>query len=330
MFKNIPFFPPQASSIAGEVDLLFFYQVGFTIFFSLLVAFLVIVFAFYFRRKTPQDRPEIMGEPLWLEIIWSVIPFGLTLVMFFWGASLYFKMAFPPKDAMEVFVVGKQWMWKIQHPQGKREINELHVPVGQNIKLTMASEDVIHSFYVPAFRMKMDVVPGKYTTAWFNATKEGEYHLFCAEYCGTKHAGMIGKVVVLSPVEYEKWLETATAGVASAGGSALSGVAREGFAKFQQVGCVSCHSIDGSQGRGPSLRGLFGTQVKLKGGRTVVADDNYLRESILNPQAKIVAGYEGVMPTYQTILSEEDVRAVIEYIKQMPEKSKTEGKLEEG
>jgi cytochrome c oxidase subunit 2 len=236
------------------------------------------------------------------------------MIMFAWGASLYFRFSTAPSHALSLYVVGKQWMWKIQHPEGRREINELHVPVGQPVKLTMTSEDVIHSFFVPAFRMKMDVVPGRYTTTWFEATKAGEYHLFCTEYCGTEHSRMIGRVVVMEPVEYEQWLSGGN-GAARAPGEAPE-VA--GARLFQEQRCMTCHGGPiGGMVLGPPLAGLFGTPVKLRNGETVIADESYIRESILNPTAKLVAGYQPLMPTYQGQISEEGVLQLIAYIRSL-------------
>jgi len=233
------------------------------------------------------------------------VPFALTMVMFTWGASLYFQNARSPDDAMEINIVGKQWMWKIQHPEGQREINELHVPVGRPVKLIMTSEDVIHSFFVPAFRIKMDVLPGRYTTAWFEATQTGEFHLFCAEYCGNEHSKMIGKVVVLDPPAYERWI---------GGEGQGESLAELGERRFEELRCVNCHP-PGSGDRGPSLVGLFGSTVPLEGGGTAVADEEYFRESVLNPRAKVVAGFRPVMPTFQGQISEEQLLELIAYVR---------------
>jgi cytochrome c oxidase subunit 2 len=236
-----------------------------------------------------------------------VVPFLLTAIMFVWGAKLFFHMNRTPDDAMTVNVVGKQWMWKLQHPTGQREINELHVPVHRAVKLTLTSEDVIHSFYVPAFRIKMDAVPGRYQTAWFKATKTGSYHLFCAEYCGAEHARMVGRVVVLEPGAYQTWL---------AGGPTPESPVRAGEKLFTDLNCSTCHRADAA-GRGPVLEGLFGRRVTLQNGETVVADEAYLRESILNPAARVVAGYQPVMPTYLGQVSEESVMQLIAYLRSL-------------
>jgi cytochrome c oxidase subunit 2 len=229
------------------------------------------------------------------------------MIMFTWGASIFFEMSRPPDDAMNIYVVGKQWMWKTQHLEGQREINELHVPLGRPVRLTMTSEDVIHSFYMPAFRVKFDVLPGKYTTAWFNPTKPGKYHLFCAEYCGTLHSGMIGWINVMEPAEYERWL---------AGGTGGESLASSGQKLFEYLACANCHRTD-KQGRCPNLTGVFGSKVQLTTGETVTADEAYVRESILNPGAKIVAGYQNIMPTFQGQVTEEDLLQLIEYIKSL-------------
>jgi cytochrome c oxidase subunit 2 len=306
---RFPFIPERASTVAGQVDALYFFLVGVSVFFSILIAVLVIFFAVKYRRSKHPIPAQIEGS-LPLELTWIVIPFILAMVMFVWGATTYFAIQRPPRGALDIYVVGKQWMWKVQHPQGQREINELHVPVGQDVRLTMISQDVIHSFYVPAFRVKMDVLPGRYTTLWFHATKPGRYHLFCAEYCGTLHSGMIGSVVALEPLAYQEWL----AGGRRAEGSMT--MAESGERLFQSLACDTCHRED-TLARGPSLAGLYGSQVRLADGRTIVADDNYLRESILNPRAKIVAGFQPLMPTYQGQVTEEDLVQLVEYIKSL-------------
>jgi len=306
MLSRLPFVPQQASTVAADVDGLFFFLVAVSAFFAVLIAVMLVYFAIRYRRRSASDRPHAIEGALGLELLWTIIPFGLSMVMFFWSANVYTRLERPPDNAMQVFVVGKQWMWKVQHMEGVREINALHVPVGRPGKLTMTSEDVIHSFYVPAFRIKQDVLPGRYTTAWFQATKAGTYHLFCAEYCGTLHSGMIGWVTVMEPADYEAWL--------SGGKTGTQSLASAGEQLFQQLGCVTCHRNDG-QGRGPSLVHLPGKTVKLKDGQTVVADDAYLRESILSSQAKIVAGYQPIMPTFKGLVSEEGLLQLIAYIK---------------
>ena len=299
--------PPQASTMASRVDNLMLYMLVVTVFFTILIAVLLVVFAIKYRKRSDHDKtPAIHGSNL-LEVTWTVIPLILVTVMFFWGAHVYFDQMYPPANAMEVFVTGKQWMWKFQHPSGKREINDLHVPAGRPVKLIMATEDVIHDLFIPAFRVKMDVMPGKYNTTWFHATKPGEYHLFCNQYCGKDHARMVGKVIVMEPADYELWLS---------GGVRDETPVKTGERLFAQWACNTCHE-GGRDARGPNLAGIAGRGVILTGGTVVVADDNYLRESILNPAAKIVDGYQPIMPTFKGLLSEEQVMSLIAYIKSL-------------
>jgi cytochrome c oxidase subunit 2 len=248
-----------------------------------------------------------------LEYLCSIVLLVLCAVLFWWGAVLFLEGNTPPKDAMEIYVTGKQWMWKAQHPQGKREINELHVPLGQSVKLTMTSEDVIHDFFIPAFRAKNDVLPGRYTSIWFKPTMLGKYRLYCAEYCGTEHSFMGGWVYVVPQAEYERWQRGASAVEESP--------VVAGAKLFTQLGCATCHNAD-SGARGPNLNGLVGSQVELQDGTTVTADDSYVRESIVNSQAKIVAGFDPLMPIFQGLLSEDQLAQIVAYIKSL---SKTEG-----
>jgi cytochrome c oxidase subunit II len=304
---SLPLFPEQASTIAPEVDHLLYYLLTVSVFFTLLIFGAIFYFAIRYRRRSDRELPHAIHGGLTLEVVWSVIPFGLTMVMFTWGASIFFTESRPPADALQIYAVGKQWMWKLQHMEGQREINELHIPMGRAVRLTMTSEDVIHSFFVPAFRTKEDVVPGRYSTTWFEPTKPGKYHLFCAEYCGTRHSGMIGWVYVMEPRDYENWLS---------GGAPAGSLAEEGGKLFESLACSNCHKPDGS-GRCPTLVGLFGRDVKLASGNTVKADEGYIRESILQPTAKIVAGYQPLMPTFQGLVTEEGVLQLVEYIKSL-------------
>jgi len=308
--KSFQLFPEAASSIAGHVDALYAYLVLVSAFFSLLIAFCVIFFAVKYRKRSdaippPMDEHSIGG--MVLEIVWSVIPLGLSMVMFGWGASIFFTESRPPADSMEIFVTGKQWMWKIQHNEGAREINELHVPVNRDIRLTLTSEDVIHDFYVPAFRVKMDVVPGRYNTMWFRPIKTGRYHFFCSQYCGTNHAVMGGWVTVMDPAEYAAWLS---------GESGDVNPVAAGERLFTQLACVTCHLANGT-GRAPSLNGVYNGKVLLADGSTVTADEGYIRESILQPKAKVVAGYQPVMPTFQGLVTEEQILNLTAYIKSL-------------
>jgi cytochrome c oxidase subunit 2 len=302
----IRFWPEHASTVAWKVDALYIFLILLTVFFTVVVMGMVIGFSIKYRKSVNPVATQIEGS-VPLEIFWTAVPLGLAMIIFVWGAVLYFDLMRAPRESMEVYVTGKQWMWKIQHPSGAREINQLHVPVNTNVRLTMISQDVIHDFFVPEFRIKHDVLPGRYTYAWFNATKTGTYHIFCAEYCGTKHSGMIGEVIVMEPSAYQAWLSGGTEG-----GSMESG----GEKLFTSLGCITCHSGE-SGARGPNLKGVYGTPQKLGDGRTVVADDNYVRESILSPQAKIVAGYGPIMPTFAGQVSEESLMQLVAYVKSL-------------
>jgi len=289
--------------MAHRVDALYIFLLIVTGMMTLLVFACLVYFAARFRYR-PGLRAEQIEGSVPLEVTWSVIPFLVFMVIFVWGAVVYFKERTPPADATEVYVVAKQWMWKVEHAEGQREINELHVPVGRDVKLIMTSQDVIHSFFIPAFRIKQDVLPGRYTVEWFHATRPGVYHLFCAEYCGTQHSGMVGDIVVLEPAQYEAWMSSGASGPLSASGEKI----------FAELGCSTCHRMDG-QGRGPNLQGVFGKPVQLEDGRTVSADENYLRECILDPGSKRVKGFQPIMPTFQGLVSEEQVNALVAYIK---------------
>jgi len=293
------------------VDHLYYFEVGISVLMTILIFMAIFVFAIKYRRRNPDEVPHQFEGSMKLEIAWSVIPFIIMLVMCFWGASVAFQEYAPPINAYNIYVVGKQWMWKVQYPEGNREINEMHVPIGRQVRVTLASEDVIHSFFIPAFRVKHDVVPGHYDDIWFVATKPGRYHIFCAEYCGTEHSGMIGWVTAMEPTAFQNWLS---------GGGAEGSMASQGEKLFQQLGCSTCHLLD-EQGRCPNLRGLYGSEVLLDDGRTVLADEAYLRESILNPNAKIAASFHAdVMPTFKGLVSEENLLQLIEYIKSLSAK----------
>jgi cytochrome c oxidase subunit 2 len=309
MWTNFPFFPDQASEQAAQIDALYVFLVAVAAFFTILIALMVAVFAVKFHRKHDAQIGEAIHGSLALELLWTIIPLGITMVMFVWGAQVFFHMTRPPKGAMEIYVVGKQWMWKVQHQSGAREINELHVPVGRPVKLIMGSEDVIHSFFIPDFRAKADVIPGRYNTMWFTASKPGRYHLFCTQYCGTKHSAMIGWVTAMDAADYQAWLS---------GGSSGGSMAQNGAKLFQDLACASCH-LENAQGRGPALKGIYGHPVLLQSGESVTVDDAYLRESILSPQAKIVAGFSPTMPTFQGLVTEEQLLQLIAYMKSIGE-----------
>jgi len=304
----IPLVPDSASTFSWKVDALYFYLSGVTLFFTLLISLVLIFFVIRYRRRTPYEIPRPIAGSHKLETLWTVIPFLISMTMFVWGARVYFDQYKPPENAIEVYVVAKQWMWKLQHATGQREINELHVPVGRKIKLIMTTEDVIHDFFVPAFRTKADVIPGRYRTVWFEATKPGRYHLFCAEYCGMNHSGMTGSIIVMEPREFDDWLS---------GNVGSTTPAAAGQQLFQTLGCASCHGANGEGGRGPTLAGAFGKTVQLQGGGTVLFDEGYVRESITNPQAKLVQGFGPIMPTFQGQVSEDQLVQLIAFIKSL-------------
>lgn len=327
----LKYFPEQAGLLSAEVDAIYIFMLAVSLFFTVLVVALSIIFSIQYRKRS-EKMPEAIHGNLLLEITWTGIPLLLTLFMFAWGTSVYFKQVRIPENAKEIFVVGKQWMWKIQHAEGPREMNELHVPINQPIKLTMTSEDVIHSFYIPAMRIKQDTVPGRYSFMWFQATKPGKYHIFCAEYCGTKHSGMIGSVIAMEPADYQKWLEeriekpaaaVTTPAVTTAEAAAPSSsqamnetpIAR-GERLFTELKCITCHNQN-SGAMGANLVGLFGKDVKLEDGRTVKADETYIRHSIINPADGIVQGYAALMPTYKGQVNEEQLLSLVAYIKSL-------------
>jgi len=310
--KSFSFVQEQASTLAPKVDALLLAVAGLTLFVAVAVTVTVIYFGIKYRRghdvnrelPPPRQLPRLQRR---LELVWIFVPLALFIAVFVWGADLYFDHYAAPDGAQPIFVVAKQWMWKLEHPDGRREINELHVARGTAVKLIMTSQDVIHSFFVPAFRIKQDVLPGRYTIAWFHATRPGTYHLFCAEYCGTQHSGMIGDVVVMEPAQYEAWLS---------GGTAGAPLAVTGKNLFTQLGCSTCHLFD-TQGRGPNLAKVFGSKVLLEDGRTLVADENYVRESIVSPGSKIVSGFKPIMPTFQGLISDDQLNALVAYVKSL-------------
>jgi cytochrome c oxidase subunit 2 len=317
MLDKVRLFPEQAAEIAYRVDALLFFLLIVTGTVAIGVYIFVIYFSVRYRRRVPgRPTPRIVGSNK-LELFWTGTPFLVFLVMFWWGARIYFTLAQPPANAIDVYVVGKQWMWKVQHAQGQREINQLHIPLGQPVKLTLASEDVIHDFFVPAFRTKVDVVPGRYVYTWFTPTVAGTYHFFCSQYCGTSHAGMRGEVHVMDPADYQEWLNLRAEG----------SLALEGRKQFLKLQCVTCHHA-GPQARAPSLENLYGQRVPLRSGGSVLADDNYIRESILKPPAKVVMGWEPIMPTYEGQVNEDELIQLLAYIKslgsgQMPQRNET-------
>jgi cytochrome c oxidase subunit 2 len=307
MFPRLSLFPAQASTMAAEVDLLYLFIIAVTAFFGILVTIVVIWFAVKYRTNDPLKVGERIHGSIPLELAWSIIPFVISLVIFWWSADVFFQLQRPPDQTLDIYATGKRWMWKFQHLDGQNEINELHVPLGRPVKVTFTSEDVLHSLFFPDFRIKADAIPGRYSSVWFTATALGDYHLFCAEYCGTKHSGMVGRVVVMEPSAYQAWLSGSVAG---------QSLAARGERLFSDLACNTCHLGDG-RGRGPSLVNKFGASEQLASGSAVSVDEAYVRESILTPQSKIVAGYQPLMPTFQGLVSEENVMALVEYVKSL-------------
>jgi cytochrome c oxidase subunit 2 len=297
--------------------MLCYFHLAISAFFIVTIGAAVIYFCVKYRRRSPDERPGRIPTSKTLEITWTVIPFLIVLVMFFWGTEVFFQQRAIPDNAMEIQVTGKKWMWKFQHLNGRREINDLHVPVGVPIKLKMASEDVIHDVSVPAFRIKQDVMPGRYTYEWFQATKIGNFHLFCDQYCGTDHSRMIGTVVVMEPEAYQKWL------------AGYSGQTPEqvGEGLFTKMACNTCHMAGAGQ-RGPVLSGLIGSKVALNNGQVITADENYVRESIMNPQAKVVAGFQPIMPNFNGVLTQDQVNSLIAYVKTLKGGAVTPGQVQ--
>ncbi|MET0754453.1 MAG: cytochrome c oxidase subunit II [Pyrinomonadaceae bacterium] len=304
----IPLFPEQASSFAWQVDALYFYILAISVFFTVGIVIGVAFFVVKFREKEKYATGAEIHGSVPLELFWSFVPFVISMSIFLGGAIVYFNQYRVPDGSMEIYVVGKQWMWKFQHQTGQREINELHIPVGQKIELTMTTEDVLHDLYVPAFRTKADVVPGRYTKLWFEATKPGKYHLFCAEYCGLNHSGMGGYVYVMEQRDFDNWLSGNVSGQTPV---------EAGKDLFEnKLGCASCHA-GGPQQRGAKLEGIYNKDVKLVSGETVKADDQYIRNSILNPSGQIVEGFQPIMPTFKGQVTEEQLVSLVAYIKSL-------------
>src|SRR5271156_1850321 len=299
-------FPPEASGIAPETDALYFFLVLISLVGMGLVLGLVVGFSVLYRKERNPEATQIEGSTL-LEATWTLIPLALFMICFVWGALLYFRIYNPPTNAMNIYVVGKQWMWKAEHPGGQHEIDSLHVPINRPVQLTMISQDVFHSFSIPAFRIKREVIPGRYSTVWFEATATGTYHLFCTQYCGTDHSAMIGEIVAMTPDAYQAWAAGSTSGAS---------LAQNGERLFASLGCNSCHS-GAATARGPNLAQVYGSQLQLADGSTVTANAAFLRESILNPSTRVTAGYAPIMPTYQGQVSEEGLIDLVEYIKNL-------------
>jgi cytochrome c oxidase subunit 2 len=297
-------FPREASTVAPWMDELYFFLLAMTVVGLLLVGAIVFTFSYRYRRAVHPVATQIEGSTL-LEATWTIIPLAIFLVTFVWGALLYFRIYNPPVNSMNIYIVGKQWMWKAEHPGGQHEINALHVPIGQPVQLTMISQDVFHSFSIPEFRIKREVIPGRYSTVWFEATTPGEYHLFCTQYCGTNHSAMIGTITALSPADYKKWTEESTSGTS---------LAQNGERLFASMGCNACHSGNAAA-RGPNLAGVYGSKLQLTNGSQVLVNEAYLRDAILNPSQHVTAGFNPIMPTYQGQISEDGLIDLVEYLK---------------
>lgn len=313
-WPGFPLHPPAASTIAQHVDYLFYFLTAVTLFFTILIFGLIFYFMIKYRRRSDDEKPPVVKTSTALEVTWTAIPTVICAVMFIWSSSLFFQNSRPPKSSMEIFVIGKQWMWQLQHPEGPREINELHVPVGVPVKLTMTSQDVIHGFYIPAFRIKKDVLPGRYASLWFQATKVGDYHLFCSQYCGAGHSAMIGWVHVMKDQDFARWLQAASDG---------DSMASAGAKLFTQLGCDTCH-LANNTGRSPSLVGLYGRQVKLRDGSTVTADESYIRDAIVHANAKPLPGYDPVMPSFQGQIDEQQLLQLVAYVKSLGTSERTQ------
>jgi cytochrome c oxidase subunit 2 len=304
MFDN---FPAQASTIARASDLLF---IGLLVVSALVLALvfgLMLTFAIRYRKGSNADRSDRIKKSWHWEVSWTAATMAGFLALFFWGAELYSRIYTPPANPLKIYVVGKQWMWKVEHPGGQRELDELHVPVNRPIVLVMSSEDVIHSFYVPAFRLKHDVVPGRYESLWFQADRVGTFHLFCSEFCGTNHSAMIGRVVVMEQPAFQQWLAAQPMG---------ESLAEAGAKLFRRFGCSGCHGGNGTV-HAPPLEGVYGSPVPLSDGKVIVADDRYIHDSILLPKSQVVAGYAPIMPSFAGQVSEDDILKLVAYIRSL-------------
>lgn len=303
----LPFWRSADSSYAGDVDLLFAGLLTVSLLVLALLFVLIVVFVVRYRKGSSADRGDRIKKSWRWEVSWTTATFIGFLALFVWGASLYLRVFDTGSDGLPIYVVAKQWMWKVQHPGGQREINELHIPAGRKIRLTMASQDVIHSFFVPAFRVKHDVVPGRYQSIWFKAEKPGVFSLLCAEYCGTDHSAMTGRIVVMKPADFSTWLQRQD----------VDGtMASQGAALFRSLGCSGCHGNGGTV-RAPPLQGVYGRPVPLSDGTTVIADERYIRDSILQPRSQIVASYEPLMPSFAGRITEDDLVKIVAYIKSL-------------
>lgn len=326
VFRRVLFLPEQASTFAPEVDLLHYVIISVTMVMSTLVGMTALFFFVRYRRRSEnQVTPRVVPSRT-LEVLFVVVPLSFFLLCFVWGYRDFVNMQTPPPDAMDVYVMGKQWMWKFAYPGGPNSISTLRVPSGRPVRLLLTSRDVIHSFYVPAFRIKSDVLPGRYTQLWFEATKTGTWQILCTEYCGLEHSGMLGEVVVLEPAEFDRWLEDQQRGLALRQDAAPSirepvspstDLAAQGERVASQRGCLRCHSLDGTPHIGPTWLDLYLRREPLADGRVVLADEGYLTRSMMDPRADVVRGYDPVMPAFHGKLEPTDSAALIELIKSL-------------
>ena len=305
--NGIAFHPDVASTLAPQVDLLFYSLLAFSFALGIFLTFLVVRYAIRYRRGSTADRSGSRSRNLVMEIAWTSATTIIAFVLFGWGAVLFVQRDHPPANSIEISGIGRQWMWQFEHAEGRRELNELHVPLGQPVVVHLASQDVIHSLFIPAFRVKQDAVPGMATSLWFEATKTGTFDLFCAEFCGTQHSEMRGHVIVMPQAEYSKWLSQ---------GPTTQSLAAQGETLFRALGCSGCHGPNSSV-RAPDLSGVYGHPVALASRRTVIADDAYLRNSILQPTKDIAAGYEPIMPSFDGLIEEADLSKLIAYLKSL-------------
>ncbi|MGE3974142.1 MAG: cytochrome c oxidase subunit II [Bdellovibrionales bacterium] len=299
--------PPQISTFAADFDNLYAFLIWSSLISAVLMIGGMLYFVFKYSRKTPNDKTAYISHNAILEFLWSFIPLVLFMAVFVWGWIVYYKQRNPPPDSMEIHVTARQWLWEFEYKNGKKTTNEIYAPVGVPVKLVMTSADVIHSFYVPSFRQKQDVVPGMYTQTWFQAEQKGVYQVFCTEFCGTNHSSMLAKVHVVDKSDFDVWM--------GADPNAGKSLAERGADLYKVKGCNACHTVDGAKSIGPTFKGLWARSEELADGSKITVDENYVRESILTPQAKLVKGYPPTMPSFQGVLNDEEIKAMIEFMK---------------
>jgi len=302
--------PPQGSAFAREVDILYMFLFWLSVVFFVGIAGAALYFPWKYRYKPGRVTPHVTHNTT-IELVWSIGPLLICVGLFFWGLDGFLKYSVAPGEAMEIQITAKKWLWQFEYPDGSRTVNDIHLPVGKAVRFVMTSEDVLHDFYVPDMRVKHDIVPGRYTEIWFTPTVEGLHRATCAEYCGKGHSDMQAKITVESEDKFKEWMAT--------GGTEWMNYKPEDWGQMQreEKGCATCHSIDGTRGQGPSWKGIWGKMEKLQDGKSVLVDENYVRESMMQPQAKIVQGFDPIMPTFQGLLHEQDIRGLIAYIKSL-------------